>query len=142
MCCRSICTTKKAKWTCIIIILLPFLIHLTNLFQIQTEVQWVPCGVGYVVSATETKFGRTIYTDIIVDMILNLIFQIFIPYGVVVISNAVLIGTLFKAMKTRRELTGRKNPVGYMGLFNKGDIGSSKICFGFLWGRILKTVAF
>ena len=72
----------------------------------EVEVRWAPCGLGYVISVTETEFGRSKYADVIVNLIVNVIIQIIIPYGLVVGGNVVLVATLFKALKRRSKLTG------------------------------------
>ena len=104
---RSICTTKRAKWMSIFFLLIPFLFHLLNVFRINYKVQWIPCGVGYVPVPTESRYGSSPYTQILVGLILNLILQIIFPYILVVVSNTILIIALIKALKNRSKLTGK-----------------------------------
>ena len=77
------------------------------MFRYNYRVQYIPCGVGYVGVLTLTKFGSSAHTRIAVDVILNLILQIFIPYALVIVANAILIVTLLKALKNRSKLTGK-----------------------------------
>ena len=91
----------------IFILLLPFSFHIPNIFRLNYIYQWMPCGIGYVAVLSETKFGSSAHTRIAVDVILNLFVQIFIPYALVIVANAVLIVTLLKALKNRSKLTGK-----------------------------------
>ena len=83
------------------------MLHIPELFRFSVNVFFVPCGVGYIVSAAETNFGRNRYANIFVNLILNLILQIIIPYGLVLIANIVLIVMLLKAKKRRSRLIGK-----------------------------------
>ena len=63
--------------------------------------------MGYVPVPTESRFGSSPYTQILVGLILNLILQIIFPYILVGISDTILIIALIEALKNRSKLTGK-----------------------------------